>query len=141
METSIVRQRLVVTLEHLKRASKERRARVDEAAREFDVFLERLAAPLFRQLVQILKVEHFTFTVFTPSGAVRLASDRSGDDYLEVSLDASGNEPCVVGHTRRERGGRVLDSTRPIRVCPVRELTEDEVLDFVLKELEPFLER
>jgi hypothetical protein len=141
METSVVRQRLLVTLDRARQAARERRARIDRASHEFEGFLERLAVPLCRQLAQILKAEHITFTVFTPSGAVRLASERSGDDYVELALDASGDTPCVVGHTRRTRGGRVIDRTRPVRDCPVGELTEDEVLAFLLKELEPFLER
>ncbi len=135
METSTVRQRVLATLDRVKREAKERRPRVDEAARAFDVFLERVAAPLCRQLVQILKAEHHLFAVFTPSGAVRLASERSGDDYVELTLDTSGDVPCVVGQTRRVRGGRVLDTVRPIRVCPVGDLTEDEVLEFLLQEL------
>lgn len=141
METSAVRQRVLATLDRARQAAKARRVNADQAQREFDTFLDRIAVPLCRQLTQILKAEHVSFTAFTPSGAVRLASDRSGDDYVELSLDTTGELPSVVGHTRRVRGGRVLDSVRPVRVCPVRDLTEDEVLEFLLTELEPFLER
>lgn len=139
METSVVRQRVLGTLDRVKRDAKERRSRVDEAARDFEAFLEKIAIPLCRQLAQILKAEHVAFIVNTPSGAVRFASERSGDDYIELSLDTSGETPYVVGHTRHMRGSRVVDAIRPVRECPVRELTEDHLLDFLLREIEALL--
>ena len=68
-------------------------------------------------------------------------SDKSSDDFIELFLDTAGEEPVVMGHTKRGRGRRVIESERPIGSGPVRELTEEAVLDFVLKELEPFVER
>jgi len=141
METSIVRQRLLATLERVKRAATEKRARVDEAERELEPFLEHVAVPLCRQITQVLKADHHLFTVFTPARAVRIASERSGDDYVELSLDTEGEVPYVVGRTRRVRGGRVIETVRPIRECRVRDLSEEEVLTFLLEELERLLER
>ena len=69
-------------------------------------------------------------------------SDRSTDDYIEIVLDASGPQPRVVGRASRGRGRRVLESEAPLGGRgPVRDLTEQDVLDFVLKELGPFVER
>jgi hypothetical protein len=69
-------------------------------------------------------------------------SDRSAEDYLELFLDTTEDPPRVTGRASRSRGRRVLESERPIGSAgPLRELTEDDVLGFVMKELEPFVER
>jgi hypothetical protein len=82
------------------------------------------------------------FTVFTPGGSVRLMSDRSGDDYIELALDTTGSQPWVVGHSSRSRGRRVTETEVPLGSGgPVRDLTEEDVLTFVLKELEPLVDR
>ena len=142
MEISDVRKRVLETIERSKRAAAERRARVDEAAREYEVFLDRMAVPIFRHVASALRPEKYPFTLFTPSGSVRLMSDRSTADYIEIVLDASGPEPRVVGRASRGRGGRVLESETALGSGgPVRDLTEQDVLDFVLKELAPFVER
>ncbi|MEO8260569.1 MAG: hypothetical protein ABI868_24710 [Acidobacteriota bacterium] len=142
MEISDVKKRVFETIERAKRAAGERRTRMDEAAREFDVFLNQVAVPLFRQIAAVLKAEGRPFTVFTPSGSVRLMSDRSNDDYIELTLDSSDQHPQVIGHTSRGRGRRVTASETPLgHGGPVRTLTEEDVLAFVMKELEPLVER
>ena len=141
MDVSDVRKQVLATIERAKRLEAERRARSDEAARDFPVFLERVAVPLFRQVAQILKAHNYAFSIFTPSNGVRLMSDRSSDDFIELSLDTRGERPVVVGHVTRGRGRRILESERPIGSGAISELTEDDVLAFVMKELEPFVER
>ena len=140
METSTVRNRLNIVIDAAKRASAERRVRNDEAAKAYDRVVE-LAVPLFKQLAQALKVSGYPFTVFTPVGSVRLMSDKSAEDYIELSLDASGDWPAVVGHVSRTRGRRVIESERPVAAKPVSELTEEDLLEFLMKEIAPFVER
>src|SRR5215207_7300869 len=106
MEISDVKKRVFETIQRAKRTAAERRVRTDEAAREFDVFLNQIAVPLFRQIAAVLKAEGRMFTVFTPSGSVRLMSDRSADDYIELSLDTTQTNPQVIGHASRGRGRR-----------------------------------
>lgn len=141
MEVSDVRKQVLATIERAKRLEAERRARSDAAARDYPVFLERIAVPLFRQVANILKAHNYAFSIFTPSDGVRLMSDKSADDFIELSLDTSGEKPVVVGHVTHGRGRRILESERPIGSGSISELTEDDVLEFVLKELEPFVER
>jgi len=141
MEISEVRRHLSETIERAKRAAADRRTHVDEAAREFVVFLEQIAIPLFRQVANVLKVQGYPFDVFTPGGSVRLMSEKNADDFIELTLDATGEEPLVIGHSRHARGRRVLESERAIAEGPVRNLTEQQVLAFLLKELEPFVEK
>jgi hypothetical protein len=141
MEISDIRRRVNETIDRAKRTAAERRARADEASREYEVFLEQMAVPIFRQVANVLKVLSYAFTVFTPGGSVRLMSDKNAQDFVEISLDSSGDQPVVLGHACRTRGRRVLEVERPIGTGRVQELTEEDVLAFVLKELEPLVER
>ena len=141
MEISDVRRRLTQTIERAKREAAERRARHDEAARDYAVFLERVAVPVFRQVANVLKTQGYAFRVFTPSDSVRLMSEANADDYIELSLDTTGGQPSVLGATRLARGRRVRESERPLGAQPIRDLSEDDVLSFLLTELEPFVAR
>jgi hypothetical protein len=141
MEISQIKKRVLDTIAAAKTSAAERRARGDQAAREYDVFLERLAVPLLRQVANVLRAEGYQFTVFTPGGSVRLMSDRTAEDFLELTLDTAGAQPRVIGHSSRARGRRVVEAERPIAERTPAELSEDDVLAFVLKELEPFVER
>jgi hypothetical protein len=139
MEISLVRRRLTETIERAKKQAADRRGRGDAASRDFDVFLQKIAVPLFRQIANALKADGYAFTVFTPSGSVRLMSDRAAEDYIELTLDAAANPPQVVGQISRTRGRRVIDAERPIGAPDA--LTEEQLFDFLLKELEAFVER
>lgn len=139
MEISEVRKRLLQTIERAKQQAAERRARNDEAARAFGPFLDTIAVPLVRQLAQVLRAESHLFNVFTPSGSVRLMSDRNAEDFIELFLDTTGSDPRVVGRTRKSRGSRVLESEEALGAPGA--LSEEEVLAFLLKAFEGFLER
>jgi len=141
METGDVRRRLQHAIERAKRGAGERRTRNDEAARAFTEFLDQVAVPLFKQIANVLRTENYPFTVFTPAGSVRLMSDKSADDYIEVALDTTDTEPRVMAHISRSRGRRVVDDERVIGSGKPEALTEEELLTFLLKELEPFVER
>jgi hypothetical protein len=139
MEISTVRRRLTETIERAKKQAADRRGRSDKASRDFDVFLQKIGVPLLRQVANALKAEGYAFTVFTPSGSVRLMSDRSSSDYIELTLDTSDNSPSVMGRVSRTRGQRVLDAEHPVGALET--LTEEQLLEFLLKELEAFVER
>lgn len=113
-----------------------------EAENTYRQFLELKAIPVARQLGQALKAEGFPFTVFTPSGGLRLASDHGRDDYIELLLDTTGELPQVLGRISRVRGSRTLTSERPIRPgTEIGSLSEDDALAFFAEALEPWLER
>jgi hypothetical protein len=141
METGDVRRRLQQSIERAKRTAGERRARNDEAARSFTAFLDEVAVPLFKQIANVLKIEGYPFTVFTPSGSVRLMSDKSADDYIEVALDTAGENPRVMAHVSRSRGRRVVDEEKAVPPATPEAITEEDLFAFLLKELEPFVER
>jgi hypothetical protein len=140
MEISAIRRRVSETIERAKRGAAERRTRADEAGRAYDRFLETIAVPLFRQVANVLRTDGYPFTVFTPSGSVRLMSDRHAEDFIELLLDTSGDRPLVVGHVSRSRGRRVDEADRDLGGDPAA-IGEEDLLTFVLKELEPFVER
>jgi hypothetical protein len=139
MEIADVRKRVNQTIDRAKRQAAERRARTDQAGRAFDTFLSSLAIPLFKQVASALRPDGYAFNVFTPSGSVRLMSDRSAEDYIELTLDTSGDVPRVLGHSSRNRGRRVVESERALG--EPSSLTEEDVLNYVLKELEALVER
>jgi hypothetical protein len=139
MEISDIKRRVVDTIERARRHAGERRSRVDEATREYERFLDQIAVPVFKQVSNVLRAENFPFTFFTPGGSVRLMSDRAAEDYVELILDASGDEPAVMGHASRARGRRVVESEEPLGRPAT--LTEQDVLAFLLKTIAPFVER
>ena len=141
MEVSEVKRRVSEMMERARRAAAERRVRSDEAARAYEAFLQQTAIPVFRQVANVLKAQSYPFSVFTPSGSVRLISDRGAEDFVELSLDTSGDEPQVLGRVSRRRGGRVIEAERPVAGGAPQHLSDADVLSFLLKELEPFFER
>ena len=142
MEVSEIRRRLRGAIEAARREAQERRGRSDQAARDYEVFLGERAVPLFHTLASALVAEGHRFKVFTPAGSVRLASESGGEDYIELLLDTSVDPPVVVGRTSRGRGRRVNTAERPVKESvPIDQLTEEDVLDFLVTELAPFLER
>ena len=142
METGVVRKHLVQKLTAVRDRAQQRRALAADAERQFGTFLEVLAVPLARQVASALKAEGYSFTVFTPGGSLRLALDKGRDDFIDVVLDTDGERPQVVGRISYTRGSRTLVSDLPVKEGAGPDvLTEEDVLDFFLRALEPFLER
>ena len=137
MEISLVRRRLAETIERARKQAADRRGRSDQATKDFELFLQKIAVPLVRQLANALKADGYAFTVFTPSGSVRMMSDRSTDDFIELSLDTADDPPRVMAHVSRARGRRVLDAERAIGAADA--LSEEQLLEFLLSELEAFV--
>ena len=142
MEVSVVRNRLNRAIEAARERAQERRLRTAAAERAYETFLQDVATPVTHQVAATLKVENHAFTVFTPGGGLRLASDRGRDDYIEFALDTAADPPQVVGRISHTRGSRTLDHERPIKPgTPPEGLSEEDVLTFLLHALEPWLER
>ena len=140
MDIAVVRKRVHDAMEHAKRRAAERRAVNDRAGAAFDDFLSTTAIPLLRQIANVLKTESYPFTVFTPSGSVRLASDKNADDFIEITLDSSSQTPRVVARIS-SRGRRIVDLEQMIGSGDPAAITEEELFAFLLTQLEPFVER
>ena len=142
MEVSLVRKRLKQAIDAARERGQQRRQRTADAERAYAAFLQEVATPVTRKLANALKAERLAFTVFTPVGGLRLASDRGRSDYIEFGLATGSPAPEVVGRIMHTRGSRTLDEERPVKpgVGP-EALTEEDVLSFLLDALEPWLER
>lgn len=142
MEVSHVNRRLKAAIEQARARAQSRRQQTAEAERAYATFLEQVATPVTRQMANALKVAGLGFTVATPDGGLRLSADRGRDDFIEFDLDTSGPEPQVVGRVRVTRGSRTTDETQPVKAgASPAEIGEEDVLEFLLRELEPWLER
>ena len=92
-------------------------------------------------MASALVAEGHRYKTFTPAGSVRLVSESSGEDYIEIALDTSADPPVVIGRTSRA-GDAVRPRPIPIKEdIPIEDLTDEDVLAFLLKQLTPFLER
>jgi hypothetical protein len=142
MEISEIRRRLRAALEAGRHEAAERRARGDLAARDYELFLTERAVPVFHQFATVLNGEGHGFKVFTPAGSVRLASDRSQDEFLELALDTTADPPEVLARSSRGRGRRLITEERPLRQrTPVADLTAEHVLEFLLTDVVPLIQR
>ncbi len=115
---------------------------LDDAAMAYTELLEMTATPLVQKLANALRAEGHNFTVFTPNGGLRMALAKSADDYIEFALDTSQDEPFAALRVNRTRGRRVVQHERPVKArTPVSRLSEDDVLQALLDEIAPFVER
>jgi len=142
VEVAQVRRRLQAAVAAARERSQQRRQRVADAENRYDQFLANVAVPLARQVVNVLKAEGRSFTVSTPGRSVRLETDRGRDDFVEITLNTEIDPPGVVGLIRYTRGSRTIDEERPVKSgAAPDEITEDDLLEFLLRALEPWIER
>ena len=142
METSDVRKRIKASLERAKKLAAERRARNTEASATYEVFLQSAAVPVFHQAAGALKAERYPFTVNTPAGSVRLVSETSTHDFIDLRLDTSGVRPQVLIRVERLKGRETTSEERPLRPgATVDDLTEQDVLDALAEGIVELIER
>jgi hypothetical protein len=142
MEVSDIRRRVRGAIEKAKQEAAERRVRNDAAARDYEEFLTKRAVPVVHQFAAALIGEGHLFRVSTPAASVRLASDRSPEEFIELVLDDTSNPPAVVGRATRGRGRRMISTERALQDgAPIADLTEEDVLSFLIEEIAAFIER
>jgi hypothetical protein len=141
LEVSQVRNRVRQAIETARERARVRRQRIAEAEAAFGEFLN-LATPVLRQLAAVLKAEGQSFTVSTPGGSIRLALDRGRDDFIDLTLDTTGERPEVLARISYTRGSRTIDEERPVKPgARPSEISEDDVLEFMVQAMAPWLER
>lgn len=139
-DIALIRKRLRSEIEQARRNAAERRDRAKAAGRAYETFLDETAVPAFRQLATVLRAESIPFEVQTPSGGVRLVSDRNRDDVIELELDTAHDPPQPMIVSRRTWGGRVLTSERPVKDrTAIDRISEDDLIERVIEELRPWL--
>ena len=135
MEVSEIRRQVRAAIESARREARERRVRSDRAALDYQDFLRDRAVPVFQTVAAALVAESYRFKVFTPS-------ETSSTDFIELSLDPAADPPTVIGRTSRGRGSRLVDRERPIREgTPIPDLSDEDVLAFLMTEIAGLLER
>lgn len=141
MEPSEIRRQVLQTLDRARRGAAAHRDEVERASRAAEALLP-AAAALWKQAANVLRAEGFPFQVQTPAGALRFVSDRSPDDFVEVTLDTTRRPVALLGRVGLVRGRRHLD--REVVVAEghaVETIGDRQVLEFLLDALEPFVER
>ena len=139
-DVGLVRKRIRAEIDKVRRDQADRRARVAEATAAYDNFLQNAAIPVFRMFANILKAEGLNFEVMTPSGGVRLQSERHRDEAIEMELDTTADPPQPLVTVTRARGSRMVQSERTIKGSnPLAQLTEDDVIEMLLDEMRPWL--
>ena len=142
VETSDLRRRLRHVIAESRRVTQERRVHLDAVARDGERTLRHVVAPAFRQVASVLKAEGYSFQVSTPVGAVRLSAGASGERFVELELDTTGDPPVLRVRVSRSRGRRVLVDEKVVRQdVAIAELTEEDVLTCLLSELGAVLEK
>ncbi len=137
-----IRKRVRRTIAEARTVAAERRAQVAAAEEDGARVLSDVVAPLFTMLAAALRSEGYRFRVITPAGAVRLAAESSADDYIEVTLDTTRDAPALVARTSRTWGRRVLvDETTLREAAEIGGLTAENLLEFTLAQLAPFVGR
>jgi hypothetical protein len=140
VEVSQVRKRVQGAIATARQQAQLHRQAVADAERAYAAFLDTVATPVAKQVASALKAEGLNFTVYTPGGSLRLAADRGRDDFVELALDTDARRPQVVGRISYTRGSRTIDDERPLKASASPDtLTEEDVLDFFVAALEPWL--
>jgi hypothetical protein len=140
MDVAILRKRLKSEIEQARRSAAERRERARAAGRDYEAFLADIAIPAFRQLATVLRAEGLHFEVQTPSGGVRLVSDRNRDDGVTLELDESHDPPQPMLSSVRTWGSRVTQSERAVKErTPINRLTVEDLMERLIEELRPWL--
>jgi len=140
MEIPDIRRRVRAAIEQARRDAAARRERGDAATRAYDAFLVSHAVPAFNLIAAALAGEGHRFKVSTPADSVRLSSENAPESFVELVLDPTDDPPVVLGRTNVGRGRRALTRERALR-RDIASLTQDDVVDFVLEEIGPFVER
>jgi len=142
LEISQVRKRIQAAITTARDHAKQRRQKSDEAEQAYLAFLEHLAGPLARQIVNALRAEGYSFTVSTPGRGLRVSLDQGRDDFIELALSTDTDQPSIVGRVRRTRGSRTLDDERAVKPgAAPQDVSENDLVEFLALALEPWLER
>ena len=115
---------------------------MDEASRAWEDALAATVIPVCQTLASALVAEGHRFKVLTPAGSARLSLERSAEEFIELALDTARDSPAVMVRSTRGRGRRMISSERVVREgAAIAQLTPEDVVDAVLQELVPFIER
>jgi len=139
-DIGVLRKRVRFAIDQARRDQAERRQRAADTAARYTAFLESAAVPAFRAVATVLKAEGVPCEVMTPSGAVRLVSERHREDAVSIELDTTLDPPEPIVTVTHTRGSRNLQSERPVKAgTAIDQLAEEDVVEMLLDVLRPWL--
>jgi hypothetical protein len=143
IETADLRKRIRQVIDEAKQVAATHRADAARGAAIFEPFAAGVAVPVLRAVAGALKAEGFPFHVATPAGAVRLEPDRGGDDdVIELRLDTARYPVAVIGRVQFTHGRHVEEDEQVLfEMHELEQVTAEQVLDFVVRALPPFVRR
>ncbi len=141
-EMSDVSRRVRAGIEQARLDAADRRARAERDGAQARAFLESTAATVVRQFASVLKSEGFLFRLSTPAGAVRLVSESRHEDFIDLAVDTTQDPVTIMTAVSHMRGTRVSTAERPLRPgVEIDQLTDEDVLEFLIGALPVFVER
>ena len=88
----------------------------------------------------MLRAEGVPFEVQTPSGGVRLVSERNRDDGHRARARYQSRSATGDADATRNWGSRMLRSERAVKErTAIDQITEDDLLEQLFEELRPWL--
>jgi hypothetical protein len=137
-----VRRQLRLAIEASKRDAAAHRHEVDAAGKSFDELLEHVAAPLFRQFTSALRGEGLLFRVITPAGGLRIESERSTDNFLELALDTTKSPVALLLRRGYTRGHHLHTDDRLVAEgADFSGVTPSQLLEALMDAVTPFIGR
>jgi hypothetical protein len=142
MDVAELRKRILRELDRPaggERSGGDRRASADSARVAFNRLLHVTIAPMLLQTASILKAEGELCQVHTPSDTARLAFDSSHEDFIEFMLDTTPPAHVIGRGSVRRKGGTLVEDRIVGVGKTIEEITDDDVLAFLLPELRKIL--
>lgn len=142
MDVAELRKRILRELDRAAgggRSSGDRRSSADSARVAFTRLLGGTIAPLLLQTASILKAEGELCQVHTPSDTARLAFDSSHEDFIEFMLDTTPPAHVIGRGSVRRKGGTMVEDRIVGVGKTIEEITDEDVLAFLLPELRKIL--
>ena len=139
-ELTDLRRRVRQAIQDAKRKAADRRAARDEASKAWATAVAEVVEPEATVMAAALTGEGLPFRLETPRGTIRLVSERSADDYIEIVLDESDerDEPEVIGRSVIGRGRQSITVIEEPLGAP-SDLAPDRVTAFFLNAIGPWI--
>jgi hypothetical protein len=135
-----LRRRVRQAIQDAKRQGAARRDARDAASAAWAAAVADVVEPSATVFAAALTGEGLPFRLETPRGTVRLVSERSADDYIEIALEDSDDResPVVIGRSVLGRGRQGVTVVEESLGAPA-DLSDDRVTAFYLTAIAPWI--
>ena len=141
LENSEIRRQIRLMIAESKRGAEERRARAESEVRVGKRLLRTVVVPMFKTVAEALRIEGYAFRVSTPVDSVRISVESAGENFIEMIFDSAHDQLALRGRVSRLRGRQLVVDERIISAgLELSLLGDEQVLEFLLSELQPFVD-